>query len=65
VRGQAQPVTVSWKNCALDLSGPHFTGSSTLVFTLLRRPPHARRLLLSASSGARDDFIGQATVKST
>ena len=54
-------MAITWKNCELDLSGPQFTGNTTLVFTLLRRPPHSRRLL-STSSKARDDFIGQATV---
>jgi hypothetical protein len=45
----------------VELSGPDFDGHSTLVFTLLRRPPKKSGLLSSGT--IRDEFLGQATLK--
>jgi len=60
-RGAVDGINVIWKQ-EVTLNGETFDGRSTLVFTLLRRPPKKSGVLTS-SSGFRDEFVGQATIK--
>jgi hypothetical protein len=62
-KGAVDGINVVWKQ-EVALSGETLNGKSTLVFTLLRRPPKKSGVLTS-STGYRDEFIGQATIKLT
>jgi hypothetical protein len=56
--GAMNGVNVEWRQ-EVSLSGDNFDGRSTLVFTILKRPPKKGSVL----TGNRDEFVAQATIK--